>query len=417
MMLGNKKQKMMMMKRKGPSISSSSSVNDDEYYKRHIVDSTSHYKQQRYTHVMKLFCNSTQLEPVQNELPKTHLKPSTYLSLYSPSSNEIEQQDEITLLWSLADALLSNDLKNWLTMMLQPELNAQQPSADNLTDPWQVVFLYTSHGQIQLACDSLLQMNEPTLAALLRSHDDKNTPTAVANMTHDLKEQGKWESMSRYQQNIIYALMGHELDNTVMENLSWKSILATYLLFVQKGAYKEALNRYTSSQHNDNHCLWYQLLQWWYNNNDDLIHDWPLDLVWLLSIYQPDKFKDSDEYTLKWVDELQTMEEHEYAIYASLFLHEQREGKVRELLRMSETVNEQVLLLQYFIPVDWIHIAKALHAHDDFDFENEYKFLLQGNLEKQAKMALMLSLLPKLFNNGDESLESSLKAKILTHYF
>jgi hypothetical protein len=344
---------------------------------------------------MKVFCDSSQLEPVQNELPTTHLTPLSHLSIYAPTSNE--EQPELALLWSLTDALFSNTLRKWLTKMLQPEFERHQVS--KTSDPWERVYLYICYCQLELACASLEQINETKLAALLKQHNNKNTASTVANMTKDLKDQGKWESISRYQQKIMYALMGDELESAVMENLSWKSKLAMYLLFTQDCTHAKALEQYTS-RYNDHgkQFLWYQLLQWWFlNNNDDAMSQWPLDFVWLLTIYKPKHFK-NNEYALKWIDELQTMEEYEYAIYASLFLQQQRKDKVCELLRGCELVNEERLLHQFHIPADWIQIAKALHAHDDFDFESEYTHLLRGNLEKHAKMALMLSLLPQLFN-------------------
>lgn len=72
--------------------------------------------------------------------------------------------------------------------------------------------------------------------------------------------------------------------------------------------------------------------------------------------------------------------------------------KVNYILRQCEWNDEQKLLNQYHIPRKSIFVAKALNAHDDWDFGGEYKILLQGQLYEQAKMSLLYFVLPRYFS-------------------
>lgn len=72
--------------------------------------------------------------------------------------------------------------------------------------------------------------------------------------------------------------------------------------------------------------------------------------------------------------------------------------KVDYILRQCEWTNEKKLLNDYHIPSKTIHLAKALHAHDDWNFDEEYKILLQGELYEQAKMSLLYFILPRYFD-------------------
>lgn len=68
------------------------------------------------------------------------------------------------------------------------------------------------------------------------------------------------------------------------------------------------------------------------------------------------------------------------------------------ILRQCEWDNEEKLINAYHIPKKQVFIAKALNAHDSWDYEGEYKFLVQGGLKEQAKMALLHFLLPRTFD-------------------
>jgi hypothetical protein len=73
--------------------------------------------------------------------------------------------------------------------------------------------------------------------------------------------------------------------------------------------------------------------------------------------------------------------------------------KVDYLLRQCEWNDENKLINEYYIPNTQIQIAKALNAHDSWDYETEYTVLINGNLFQQAKQALLHFLLPKLFQS------------------
>lgn len=73
--------------------------------------------------------------------------------------------------------------------------------------------------------------------------------------------------------------------------------------------------------------------------------------------------------------------------------------KVNHILRQCEWNDENKLLNEYHIPSKTICYAKALNAHDDWDFDEEYRILLQGGLYKQAKMSLIHFILPRYFDS------------------
>lgn len=66
-------------------------------------------------------------------------------------------------------------------------------------------------------------------------------------------------------------------------------------------------------------------------------------------------------------------------------------------MRQCEWSNEDKLINEYYIPNTHIQVAKALNAHDSWDYEREYTVLINGKLFQQAKLALIHFLLPKLF--------------------
>jgi hypothetical protein len=78
--------------------------------------------------------------------------------------------------------------------------------------------------------------------------------------------------------------------------------------------------------------------------------------------------------------------------------------KVDYILRQCEWNDENKLLNEYHIPSKFIHLAKALNAHDDWNFDQEYKILLQGELFEQAKMSLVYFVLPRYFNGDGDSI-------------
>lgn len=72
--------------------------------------------------------------------------------------------------------------------------------------------------------------------------------------------------------------------------------------------------------------------------------------------------------------------------------------KVDFILRQCEWNNERKLLEDFHIPKISLYLAKALNAHDEWNFDQEYRILLQGELYMQAKMSLLYFLLPRYFN-------------------
>lgn len=76
--------------------------------------------------------------------------------------------------------------------------------------------------------------------------------------------------------------------------------------------------------------------------------------------------------------------------------------KVDFILRQCEWSDERKLLEEYHIPKDSLYLAKALNAHDEWNFDQEYKILLQGELYMQAKMSLLYFLLPRYFNGKQQ---------------
>jgi hypothetical protein len=68
-------------------------------------------------------------------------------------------------------------------------------------------------------------------------------------------------------------------------------------------------------------------------------------------------------------------------------------------LRQCEWSEEKKLINEYHIPSMHVQIAKALNAHDSWDYETEYTVLINGNLFQQAKLALFHFLLPKIFQS------------------
>lgn len=72
--------------------------------------------------------------------------------------------------------------------------------------------------------------------------------------------------------------------------------------------------------------------------------------------------------------------------------------KLNHILREYEWSDEAKLINSYHIPKKQVYIAKALNAHDSWDYEGEYKCLIKGGLKEQAKMALLHFLLPKIYD-------------------
>lgn len=78
------------------------------------------------------------------------------------------------------------------------------------------------------------------------------------------------------------------------------------------------------------------------------------------------------------------------------------------ILRQCEWTNEEKLVKEYHIPKKQIQMAKALNAHDSWNYELEYQHLLEGELFDQAKLSLLYFLLPKLFQGKHSQINISL---------
>jgi hypothetical protein len=170
----------------------------------------------------------------------------------------------------------------------------------------------------------------------------KDIRTTVRNQIISFQKEGQWQNMSRFHKSSWYTIAGdlgyaHQDNFTVTERVSWQCALGMYIWYGGHNDGLPSLSKYnhaldgtvaniyhlTTVKHTatpDKRCLWYQLLQWSLGNTALAeLETWPLDLVWLLSIYKPSSHID-ELYAIKWIDSLSKMDQAELAIYAALFL-------------------------------------------------------------------------------------------------
>lgn len=292
---------------------------------------------------MTLFQQQTELIPNIDTLPTARLKPDADMSVYNTPLVKTYSVD-ISLLWSLSSALYKGKVQTWIRDLVSPGLSSQLElnQIQHASDPFVSTFTYLSFGQHELACEEAKKINEFQLAMYISHSEFKDVKAVVKEYIHTLKTQGQWQTMSIFHKRCCYILAGHlgyvDEDNFIVtEKTSWQCTLGMYLWYgnrfdepVSLAKYNKAFDesvvniRHYKTIKNmarpDVSCLWYQLLQWWLGDASlARLDTWPLDLVWLLSIYKPSSTIDAS-YALKWIEMAESMDEAEFAIYVALFM-------------------------------------------------------------------------------------------------
>ncbi|KAI8635943.1 hypothetical protein BD408DRAFT_426930 [Parasitella parasitica] len=398
-----------------------------------IVDTKSQLDQERASEIMNIFMQQTELTPVEHRLPVAKLKNDANMSSYKTSTLSKYSLD-IQLLWSLAIAFTQLDyaasVKNWIRELVQPGLESQLQRSQtiHIDDPFITTFVNLTFGQCDAASESAQKQGDFNLAMYIVHSEYKDVTAVVQQQISDLKKNGQWRAMTVFHRKCWHTIAGnlgyvHQDDFVVTEGVYWQCTLGMYIWFANDfgsfnlSKYNKALDttspnlrQIKTAKHTavpDDRCHWYQLLQWWIGNESTAkIGDWPLDLVWLLTIYkQPNNI--DEKHALDWIEYLERHDRAELAIYATLFLARPSE-KLNYILRQCEWNNEAKLINSYHIPRKQVSIAKALNAHDSWDYEGEYNYLIQGGLKDQAKMALFFFLLPKIYNDDENSMKRGL---------
>lgn len=291
---------------------------------------------------MALFQQQTELIPKNNELPTAKLIANADLGVYNTSLLK-EYSVGIQLAWGLAASYgKQSGIQNWLRDLVfaglanQLELNKRQHSNDDFN----TVFTYLTYGQRDLACKEATRLDDFQLAMYITHSELKDIRSTVRNQIDSFKKEGLWQNMTKFHKCCWYIIAGdlgysHEDNFTVTEKVSWQCALGMYIWYGARYEEQVTLERYNKAIDGsvaniyhlttvkntaapDNHCLWYQLLQWLIGDKSlAQIDTWPLDLVWLLGIY----ISPVDElYALRWIEELEKIDQAELAIYAALFL-------------------------------------------------------------------------------------------------
>ncbi|KAI8390183.1 hypothetical protein BD560DRAFT_380163 [Blakeslea trispora] len=391
-------------------------------YKSKIVDVSSQTREKKAKHVMPILMDQSILVPVKDALPTAQLKPNADLSAYYvPDTTSVDAD----LIWSLASVLFKEDVAlvgHWVRDLIKPGLESQLERTQKIypEDPFVSTFVYLSFGQRDLAAESAQNNNDYSLGMYIVHSELKDLMTVVREQIASFKMKGEWKAMSVFHRKCWYIMAGDlgcmiEDDFVVTEGVYWQSALGMYLWYTNRQGtiatlkhYNKALDRSIADIHHlrtvqhtappDISCLWYQLLQFFRGDRTVAhIEEWPLDLVFLLSLYSPESGID-EAYLKRWIDQLERMDMAEWAIYACLFMKNPQQH-MSYLLRQCEWQDESRLLNEFHIPKRQIQIAKALNAHDAWDYEAEYKHLVEGELFDQAKLALLHFLLPKLFQS------------------
>lgn len=294
---------------------------------------------------MTLLQQQTDLIANADGLPTTRLDPDADLSVYNTQLLKKFSVD-VNLIWSLAIALNKDTVKIWFRELVSPGLSSQLDvvQRQHASDPFACAFTYLSFGQRDLASEEAKKNNDFQLAMYISHSEFKNVKELVQEHINTLTAEGQWQAMSSFHKRCWYTVAGQlgysDTDKLIVtERVSWQCTLGMYLWYGNRADETPSLARYNNAfdesvadihhlkttKHTaspDLSCLWYQLLQWWIGDASIAqIGTWPLDLVWLLTIYKPSSSIDSS-YLLKWVEQLERMDQAELAIYAALFLPE-----------------------------------------------------------------------------------------------
>ncbi|KAI9252625.1 hypothetical protein BY458DRAFT_522886 [Sporodiniella umbellata] len=375
-----------------------------------IVNPDRHEKRKRARALCELVRDQVRWTESEEDLPRLELKSHMYARHYEGLGDE-------RLLWTLFESLLDEDLGGWLRRLVAPGLEHSLEETRRQygsLDPFATTFTLLVYGERERASDTARECGDPMLAMYIVHSDLKDLSTTLTRQLIRLQEDGQWKS--EYHKK-CWSLIAGQSGET--ENVTWQCALAMYIWYgTGLAGYHQACTPNPASvqsiqiaQHTprpDRECLWYQLLMRYYTDQEVYVDHWPLDFLWLLSLYRP-QLMPGDTYLLRWCDELESLDMPEWALFSALFLQNKKAEKVKHLLRHAEWEDDpHVWASQFRIPEAWICIAKSLRAHDDWDFEGEYESLLEGHLSKEAWMALLNFLLPKHFYCTLSALRTSL---------
>lgn len=295
---------------------------------------------------MNIFIQQTELTPVENDLPIAKLKKEADMSLYKTACLS-KYSEDVQLIWSLATSLNHSNqkvsVKKWIRDLVHPGLESQLKRSKEIyvNDPFITTFVNLTFGQYDAASESAQLQNDFNLAMYIIHSEYKDTTTVVQQQISDFKKGGQWQNMTVFHKKCWHIIAGNlgyiqEDDFVVTEDVYWQCTLGMYIWFGNRfdcfdlRLYNKALDSNIPGIHQlktvkhtaipDDRCYWYQLLQWWIGNEKlAKIDDWPLDLVWLLSIYkQPNKI--DEKYALNWIEYLERQDQAELAIYTTFFL-------------------------------------------------------------------------------------------------
>ncbi|CEG64941.1 hypothetical protein RMATCC62417_01831 [Rhizopus microsporus] len=365
---------------------------------------------------MTTFYEQVNITPKPDDLPLLELK-QTDFSKYLFDLDDLDRDQQ--LLWDLANALFENRPLDWLRDLVKPGLEDTlgQFRKQYTNDSFSTVFVYLTYGQRERASDEARRAGDFKLSMYI-SHSATKDLRAMMKEQIEIfqKTPGEWSEYSEFRKKCWYVIAGEfglvETNLVVTEGISWQCIIGMHLWYSPSASLVEynetrrvpvnpnlsqmATLKRTAAP--DKQCLWYQLLQWWLGD-PGMAHldSWPLDLLFLLSVYLPDRIQ-NDVFIEQWRDELEKMDKVEWALFVSQFGKKDKAAdRVKYILRNGEWEDQDRLVQQFQIPKKWIYIAKSLRAHDDWDFEAEYECLIEGELLNEAFMALLHFLLPKNF--------------------
>lgn len=237
-----------------------------------------------------------------------------------------------------------NGVQHWIRDLIYPGLESQLGfnQRQHANDPFVTVFTYLSYGQRDLACKEAKSLNEFQLAMYITHTEFKDVRDTVKDQINTFQADGQWQNMTYFHKKswrVISGDLGYsDVDKFVVtERVIWQCALGMYLWYGNRLGdvpslvkYNKAIDKSVPDIHHlttvkntaapDVDCLWYQLLQWWLGDQRIAkLDSWPLDLVWLLSVYK-ESSGISESYALKWIDDLERMDQAESAIYAAFFL-------------------------------------------------------------------------------------------------
>lgn len=385
-----------------------------------IVNPDRQLKKSRATKLLETFYNHIEIIPQQDQLPLIDLKTPIDFTAHNQNLT-LDQQ----LLWSLSSALFENRLAEWLRALVAPGMvhGVDKFKRQHAHDAFATVFGFLAYGEREKASDEAKRLGDFNLSMFIVHTNSKDLSTTLGRHLGLLKDSVEWQNYSVFRKKCWYLISGQlgcvERDLRVTEDVSWQCVVAMYLWYGTLDsleAYNRVINpvdslsldAYKGTALPEVECLWYQLLQLWMGDASEAhLDDWTTDFLWMLSLYRP-QILPENKYILRWCDELENLDMTEWSLFVALFLKNTQQEKVRYLLRNGEWEDQEMLIQKFHIPKKWIYVAKSLRAHDDWDFELEYECLLEGNLLKEAMMALLNFLLPNHFYRTLTALRTSL---------